>query len=374
MRMSKTSRRRWPHAVLAGVCVAVAAAAQHGPASAGTGTAQHAVAAVTRWAFVWADQPTSDSYTPNLTYQRNSTGAANTITRLADGVYRVRFTNLAGSSSDPGGNGVSHATAYGSGSSHCNVSSTVFVPPHAESDVRCFDSSGAAVDTRFTVTYAAAVAPPADFGYVLSVGLGSHTPSIDLRFNSTGGVNTVTRTGSGRYTVTMPGLGQAGEGGTVLVTAFLAGSNTCKVGSWVPFGADLFIHVKCYRNQGDLQDTRFSVTYARSLSMLGVSRTAGYVWADQPTADSYTPNTSYQFNTAGGTNTITRHSTGVYSVFMPNLGGTDGHVQVVSYGSTSKRCKVVSWFTNGGALQAGVNCFNNNGQPVDTQYTLSYTR
>src|SRR5262245_49816001 len=51
-------------------------------------------AATTGWAYLWANQPGPASYTPDLRYQYNSTGAANTVTTVGVGQYRVFLPNL----------------------------------------------------------------------------------------------------------------------------------------------------------------------------------------------------------------------------------------------------------------------------------------
>src|SRR5262245_42166976 len=64
----------------------------------------------------------------------------------------------------------------------------------------------------------------------------------------------------------------------------------------------------------------------------GSSAQLGYVWANQPSSASYTPSLTYQFNSAGGTNTITRSGVGQYTVHFPGLSTLGGHVQVTAYG------------------------------------------
>jgi hypothetical protein len=99
-----------------------------------------------------------------------------------------------------------------------------------------------------------------------------------------------------------------------------------------------------------------------------------YVWADQPSSASYMPNLSYQFNSTGATNTITRTGIGAYVVWLPGLGESYGHVQVTAYGSGSERCKVAGWGPSGTTQQVYVRCFTSAGLPVDTRYTLTYVK
>ncbi|MET8450099.1 hypothetical protein [Streptomyces sp. NPDC005209] len=100
----------------------------------------------------------------------------------------------------------------------------------------------------------------------------------------------------------------------------------------------------------------------------------GYVWANQPAAASYTPSPTYQFNSAGSVNTITRSGVGQYTVRLPSIGSAAGHVQVTAYGDVLARCKTVNWYPSGTAQLVNVRCFTFGGSPRDTQFTLTYTR
>jgi hypothetical protein len=85
------------------------------------------------------------------------------------------------------------------------------------------------------------------------------------------------------------------------------------------------------------------------LALIGVAgcapvATFGWVWADQPTVASYTPNATHQYNSAANTNTVAHPAQGQYVVTFPRLavrGGNvppgqtgldDGNVQVTAQG------------------------------------------
>jgi secreted trypsin-like serine protease len=101
-----------------------------------------------------------------------------------------------------------------------------------------------------------------------------------------------------------------------------------------------------------------------------------FLWADQPAAASYTPSTSYQRNSTGGTNTIARLSTGLYEVRIGNLGHglTGGTVNVSAHSTGSHACKVGHFQAVGSAQSIVVRCFANTGLPADSRFTLSYAR
>lgn len=98
-----------------------------------------------------------------------------------------------------------------------------------------------------------------------------------------------------------------------------------------------------------------------------------YLWADQASTASYTPNLTYQRNSSGATNTMVRTGVGVYQAHLPNLGALAGVVHVTAYGSVPHTCKVASWGPSGSTPDVDVRCFDALGAPVDTPYTSPTT-
>jgi hypothetical protein len=324
------------------------------------------------WGYVWANDPTAGSYTPSTSYQRNSTGALNTITRTGVGAYTVNFANLGIYYG-----GTVNVTAYGSGSENCKVYWWGPVLADMNVHVRCFNAAGAAADTRFTASFARPTSS-SRFGYVWAnqPSSASYTPSTWYQYNSTGALNTITRSGAGRYQVTFPGLGIGGAGGTVKVTAYGGGNEVCHVYSWTLFGGDYRANVRCQTPAGGAVDTMFTATFHRSIGLLGTLTDSGseraYVWANNATAGSYIPHLTYQSNSDGLINKITRSGVGVYQVRLPGLATSRGHVQVTAYGSGSTRCKVSSWGWSGTTELVNVRCFNAAGLPANSRYVVSF--
>jgi hypothetical protein len=137
-------------------------------------------------------------------------------------------------------------------------------------------------------------------GYLLATSpttTSTYTPK--LQFNSTGGANTVQRTGVGAYAVTLPGLGAAA--GHVQITANGPGSEWCKVRDWTPNGADQTVHVRCFANVGSPIDANFGLTYIQDTNLVAEQVAPGdagfwgvYAMADRPTeATAYPPNPKY---------------------------------------------------------------------------------
>ncbi|MFI5937313.1 hypothetical protein [Actinoplanes sp. NPDC051494] len=230
--------------------------------------------------------------------------------------------------------------------------------------------AAAVIPATATTATAAPAAMPVTSGYAYvwanQPTTGSYVPAAAYSANSTGGVNTVSRLGTGRYIVRMPNLGTFG--GVAHATAYGSTDATCQVNQWYVAGTRIDLYVQCNRGTGALLDNRFTASFTNEPA----STTTGYLWADQPSAASYTPSPTYQWNSAGGTNTVQRQGPGSYVVRLPGLGTTGGHVQVTAYGRSAARCKVVSWGPSGSTQLIRVNCRNAAGVLTDNRYTLTY--
>jgi hypothetical protein len=277
-----------------------------------------------------------------------------------------------------GGGGMVHVSAYGSGTANCKVSSWFPSGSNLDANIRCLTPAGAAVDSLFTASFTGTLNNPGDFGFVWAnqpSAAAPYTPSLLYQFNSKGFTNTVTRVTPGRYAVFMPGLGGGPVGGTVLVTGYSSDNTNCVVSDWFSDGTNLDVDVQCRNPAGAQVDAFFTVTYARSTSMLGVvGAPAAYVLNTQPTTPSYAPPATHQFNSTGGVNTVTRAGVGNYTVHLPGLDQDNGHVQVTTSGFSTERCRVNFWFATGGGLDVNVLCFNGSGAPLDSRFTMNFVR
>ena len=207
----------------------------------------------------------------------------------------------------------------------------------------------------------------------------AYTPAINYQYNAhfnpyPTANNTVTRTGVGRYLVKFPNLNVIG--GTAHVSAY-RGKHHCKVLNWGS-GKDVSVNVICFNANGRRVNGKFTVFFHKDSAL----RTRGnaYLWANNPTRSSYTPNPVYQYNSRGDTNTVSRLGVGRYRVHLPNMerntieANKGGTILVTAYGSGSERCKVGGWSQSGNTVLANVNCFAANGNRVDTRFTLSFMR
>ena len=75
------------------------------------------------------------------------------------------------------------------------------------------------------------------------------------------------------------------------------------------------------------------------------------MWGWQPTADSYTSATGYEYNSAGGAVQVLRSGVGTYQVRFVNMAGQGGVAHVSGYGANNI-CTVTSWGPLVGDLKA----------------------
>ncbi len=212
-------------------------------------------------------------------------------------------------------------------------------------------------------------AGPTLAGYVWadSPGAAAYVPDATYQYNSTGAANDITRFGTGRYSVRMPGLGV--NEGTVTVTSY-ATSARCKATGWGSFDlVDQFVGVACDDSAGNPVDAVYAVAFQRVDAGEGAR---AYVWADDATAAQYDPDPSYQHNSTGATNSISRSGVGQYRVFLPGLSSTSGHVQVTAFGGGTGYCKVLTWDASGDDEIVDVRCFDSAGNPADEQFTMVF--
>jgi len=221
--------------------------------------------------------------------------------------------------------------------------------------------------------HAAYAQPGQTVGYLSTLG-GSVSPVSS--FNSAGGTNTVTILGTGLFEVVFPGLGN-GLNSNVQVNAYETNGHPhiCTSQSWgASNGTDVIAYVGCFDFYGNPYSADFSIFYqARHAAPGGW---LGFLWANQPTSASYTPDSNWNYNSRGGTNTVTRSGTGVYTATFPGLRG-GGNPQVTAYsfyGGAAAHCEISSWTAKGTPTEVGVLCFDGRGNPADEYFSLSYNR
>jgi hypothetical protein len=213
-----------------------------------------------------------------------------------------------------------------------------------------------------------ALAPGSAAGFVwASSTTGSYPASPSYSHNSSGGTNTITNLATGQYRVDFPGLGSI-VGGDVQVTAYGSGSERCKVYYWTSVGSTLQVYINCYTATGAPTNTLFTANYVRRNDYPGIE--GAYVWAHDPSSASYTPISTYSWNSTGGAIGISHTpGSGVYTVALGGQNLSGGTVEVTAYGSGNSYCKVGSW----GGTSVTVVCFNGStGAAADSQFDMIF--
>ena len=189
------------------------------------------------------------------------------------------------------------------------------------------------------------------------------------------GGGTLATLGTGRYEVTFPGAGN-GINSDVQISAvdyFSEGSpHYCTSAGWGSSnGTDVNVYVDCFDATGAAVNGDFAAMYqARTTPPPG--GWIAFLWANQPTSPSYSPSSSYSYNSMGGTNIINRDTVGLYFAFLPGIHTNGGNPQVTAYGSTAAHCEVVDWYHNRAGVNVVVQCVNAAGQPADEYFDLSF--
>jgi hypothetical protein len=326
----------------------------------------------TAFGFAWSDQFTG-VFNPNPSWVANTGGGAVTVDNLATGQYRVTFAGLGG----PGGN--AQVVAYGTDSTRCKVLSWFQSGSDELVNVLCHTSAGAAINSRFVVRYGRTSSPTFASAYLWAnqPSTASYTPSAAYSFNSTGGVNTITRAAAGTYTVNLPGLG--GANGNVLVTAHGNSSTHCNVALWGSAPGNRPVEVRCWSSAGVLADSTFSLAFDGP-GVTGFNDVGAFAWANDEASASYTPSTSYSYNSGlfacdGGSNSAGKLSTGRYFMRHTLVGATGStvHVTARNWPGAPDSCKVESWISTGsGGVEVKTRCFDATGAATDSQYAESY--
>ncbi|HUE05697.1 MAG TPA: hypothetical protein VMR62_39510 [Bryobacteraceae bacterium] len=202
---------------------------------------------------------------------------------------------------------------------------------------------------------------------------GTTTPDTAYSYNSSGGAISITRNAVGNYTALFAGLGN-GLNSNVVVSGYGPGADFCIVESWFSTnGTDVDVNVLCFNKAGKLADHSFTALYQARMHGDPTTPTVAFLWANEPTTPSYTPDLDYQYNPGGGTNTIVRTSTGNYTATLPGLTQTGGTVIVTAYGSAPAHCQVTDWASGGSGTNVDVNCTNGTGVATDEEFSLVYS-
>lgn len=225
----------------------------------------------------------------------------------------------------------------------------------------------------FGVAAAAGVVHAQSIGYVGT--LGGELSSAES-YNSAGGTNSVSIAGTGLFEVTLGGLGNSLDSDIQVNAVNTDGTgHYCTIGGWFSGnGVDVSASVYCFDSSGNPLTEDFTLLYQARTSA-PPSGSIAFLWADQPSiavGSSYTPSSTYSYNSTGAVNKVHHQATGVYVVHLPGI-SDDGNVQVTAYGDVAARCEVKGWSPQGTGTVVSVYCVNAANTPTDEYFDLSYT-
>jgi len=214
-------------------------------------------------AFLWMDAPEADFSSPDISYQYNAAGPLATVERLAVGTYRA-FLPALSTDGDVG----FMLSAYGALPRRCRVldvgvqESGVFAV-----DVACEDAAGAPADSLFTLSVirdTALAAMPYDVlgAYLRTLDPETGEVAPDEGYNEAGGVNSVSRTATGRYVARLGGFAPFEAVGNVQVTAVGEGASHCTVEGMAVAGQNVEVVVLCFDGAAPA-NSEFALTYTR---------------------------------------------------------------------------------------------------------------
>jgi hypothetical protein len=197
--------------------------------------------------------------------------------------------------------------------------------------------------------------------------------AANYQWNDSGGVNTVTRTSLGHYSVTLPGMNFSNA--SVHVTAYGGfGAQHCKVTGWGAY-TSASIGVACFDAAGNAADSQFTLSYMRQ--SLFSYHIGGHAWINGPTsAPAGYQQLAPEFSCfAPGSVTVSKPSTDYVVNFTQVYTPVDSSVMVTGYGDNSNYCKVVGW--GGGAASNDANvyvrCFDSTGTATSSSFDVTYS-
>lgn len=304
---------------------------------------------------------------------RSSSGMTPQWATVGTGLYAVKFPGAGPLATSMY---VAHVTPFGSQATECTIAG-VTVPTGSNDivfGVACTNSLGNDTDTRFLLTYAAAgnsSAPTQDLAMV-----GVRNNVLNGTYVSSGPGPTLTKVTTGQYTISLPGLRQAGKRGNAQVTSFTKGVR-CNLIAWdVSTTTGVAVHVNCATTFNTPIDAAFNISYTKGSLIPGDPY--GYVWMqDASNFDKQFPapiwNKSHMDPFFGNPDLLSsgmevkRIGTGRYRVdfrnqFNVRLGQ---QLELSTVGDGSGSCTV----TNGDVEWAEIQCVKN-GAPSNSQFSL----
>ncbi|WP_309894089.1 hypothetical protein [Archangium sp.] len=316
-----------------------------------------------------------------LTEQFNSGAGLVTVAHTrGSGYYQVNFANLA-----TGANGHVQVTAEGTGNQRCRSAGWFASGTTQVLNVQCNRPDGTLADTAFSVVFFRYQQPTTPVSYAVPAaylwvtgGSAPWAPS-NYNYNPSGVLNSVSRSGPGNYTVTIPNA--SAYNASMMVTTYGAsgaGAPFCQIGSWSA-STSTTVNVLCWNNTGVAADSDFALSYSTSGPPL--SQQGAHAWFDGTSAS---PSYSAAFGRYSGCSpasvTGSRGGNLASLIVQGELSAFDGGAFprasfVNGYGSSPKSCKVESRTASGAGSSSTsitkVRCYDGTGVEVVPVFTFT---
>jgi hypothetical protein len=208
--------------------------------------------------YVYATQIGTGEYQPEIAY--NSADKLNSVKKLGEGRWKVTLPGIGGAA----GRGSVQVTAAIGTAAVCRV---VSWEGGVVARVACRDADGDLVDTQFMLTYMRGRGLKFEgdpkVAYVLAdkPTTASYHSTPGYRFSTAGESPIIKRSGTGQYSVTLPGMPL---GGGAQVTAYGPGGKRCIIGAIRSSVTPQRVDVRCFTASGKQRaDSAFVLHYAR---------------------------------------------------------------------------------------------------------------
>lgn len=338
----------------------------------GAYTQQIIVATVDR-RIAWARVPLDAAGIELQDVGLNATGGTITATRTATGDYTVVFGRMA--RLDASYVDVTMLSlAAGGLATRCHLNSTQNAANNEDLEVRysCYATDGTKGDQDVELLVVGGGSLAGRHSFLTStMTSASHTPPASVSYSSIGTTNTVTWNGTGSYRATFNSPRVGGVPENYFVTTVGAADPDCEDAGW-NYGS--WVNVTCQTFFGPA-DGLFSVL------MLEAGRPGqpfAFGWsttAAPPLNTDYTFDPNYQRTSSGGSITMQRTATGIYTVTLPGMapGSHVPHVQVSPYQTGVADCKVTTPTAAPNGIDATVliGCENRySHHPLDAVFTI----
>jgi hypothetical protein len=308
----------------------------------------------------------------------STSGKPVVLTKLATGRWDVTFGGIP---ANPVGVPMVNANNDSPGAT-CAVEKSFAVAgatPAIHVQFHCGSRAGVPATTGFTVSWTSVKG--AHEGWVVTANpLASSTTTT---YDWLGQAVTVSRWGTGYYPVTYHGMNDTG--GVALATAVepvFTGRHCVVPGTWMdPGPPETQVHasIRCLDKNGSSADSAAAEHYVAGRGLFtDASALQGYAVVANasalPSAWTFV-GASYSYNSKNASTQVIRAAKGVYFVRFDKLAGSKrmAHVDTNVWNASEPRCTADTGVLNPTDAAVGVVCVNLLGQPVDGDFSVTYT-